>query len=439
MRTCPRDVGTKAVARSASNSVAADARRQGAAANRPGAASAPLVRDGGGATEYIAVTASLIALACAAELARRGHRARRRERVLAEEATRTTLRTAALAAPALRSGLRREPARKALRHLRALLGTPAVALVDTDGLLAWNGAGSGHSGEAHALAATAMREQRTCVVDQIHCGDPSCPVTTAVVAPLLVDRKPVGALLALGSAPSTSLVEATAEVGSWVSGQLELAELDRSRERLIAAETRALRLQISPHFVYNCLTTITSFVRTNPERARGLLLDFADFARYTFRSSRNFTTLDEELRSIDRYLALERARFGERLQFSVRIAPEVLPVQVPFLCLQPLVENAIRHGMEGRSGVGRITVTALDAGAEAHLTVEDDGVGMPEEKVTRILAREATSSGGIGLANVDERLRTLYGDAYGLVIESRPEAGTKVCLRIPKFRSGVLE
>ena len=113
---------------------------------------------------------------------------------------------------------------------------------------------------------------------------------------------------------------------------------------------RALRAQISPHFIYNSLTTIASFVRTDPERARELLLDFADFTRYSFRRHGEFTTLAEELRSIDRYLTLERARFGDQLRVTLRIAPEVLPVAVPFLCLQPLVENArpARPGDEGR-------------------------------------------------------------------------------------------
>ena len=130
-----------------------------------------------------------------------------------------------------------------------------------------------------------------------------------------------------------------------MSTQLELAELDQSRARLVRAEVRALRAQISPHFVYNALTTIASFVRTDPERARELLLEFADFTRYSFRSHGEFTTLAEELRSIDRYLTLERARFGDRLEVRLQIAPEVLPVAVPFLGVQPLVENAVRHGL----------------------------------------------------------------------------------------------
>ena len=114
-----------------------------------------------------------------------------------------------------------------------------------------------------------------------------------------------------------------------MSGQLELAELDASRTRLMEAEVRALRAQISPHFIYNSLSAIASFVRTDPDRARELLLEFADFTRYSFRRHGEFTTLAEELRSIERYLLLEQARFGDRLRVTLQIAPEVLPVGDP--------------------------------------------------------------------------------------------------------------
>ncbi len=120
------------------------------------------------------------------------------------------------------------------------------------------------------------------------------------------------------------------------------------------AELRALRAQISPHFVYNSLAAIASFVRTDPERARELLLEFADFTRYAFRRGGEFTTLADELRNVERYLALEQARFGDRLRVQIMVAPEVLPVAVPFLAVQPLVENAVRHGLEGSAQVGQI-------------------------------------------------------------------------------------
>lgn len=227
------------------------------------------------------------------------------------------------------------------------------------------------------------------------------------------------------------------EVARWISVQLELAELDRSRTRLIEAEIKALRAQISPHFIFNSLAAIASFVRTDPERARELLLEFADFIRYSFRRHGDFTTLADELHSIDQYLALVRARFGDRLSVTLQIAPEVLPVALPFLCLQPLVENAVKHGLEGAVTRSRITIGARDAGAEAEVVIEDDGVGMDPGELRAILRGEGGTSTGIGLSNVDERLRQVFGDDYGLVIETGTGAGMKITVRIPKYRAGV--
>jgi two-component system LytT family sensor kinase len=257
-----------------------------------------------------------------------------------------------------------------------------------------------------------------------------------VLAPLVVEGRVVGALAAFDEEAPAGLVRATTEVARWVSGQLELAELDASRARLAEAEVRALRAQISPHFVYNALTAIASYVRTDPEHARELLLEFADFTRYSFRRHGDFTTLAEELRSVDRYLALERARFGDRLAVKVRVAPEVLPVAVPFLCLQPIVENAVHHGLEGKPGTGHVTILAEDAGSECRVSVEDDGIGADPDRMRRVLAG-TDDSDSVGVANVDERMRSVYGDEYGLVVETGVGLGTKVTLRFPKYQAGV--
>ncbi|MER6583568.1 histidine kinase, partial [Nonomuraea sp. NPDC001023] len=245
------------------------------------------------------------------------------------EATFTALHVAGLAAPALRGGLDRDSARKAVRHLHALLGTRAVAITSTDAALAWNGP---CTDDVLTYARTTLAAGRA----QVFAGRPH----GAVVVPLTVDDTVVGTLAAFDEEVSAALVRAVTELGRWVSGQLELADLDASRRRALEAEMRALRAQISPHFVYNALTTIASFVRTNPKRARELLLDFADFSRYALRRAHDFTTLADELTCVDRYLLLERARFGDKLRFSLQVAPEVLPVPVPFLCLQPLVDPA---------------------------------------------------------------------------------------------------
>ena len=222
------------------------------------------------------------------------------------------------------------------------------------------------------------------------CEDLECPLRWAVIAPLTGEEGVLGALVAYGSRESAVLVRAATEVARWVSVQLELAELDRSRTRLIEAEIRALRAQISPHFIFNSLAAIASFVRTDPERARELLLEFADFTRYSFRRHGDFTNLADELRSIEQYLALAGARFGDRLKVTLQVAPEVLPVTLPFLCLQPLVENAVKHGLEDSRNECRVTIAAQDAGAEAMVTIEDDGVGMDPAVLRGILAGERT-------------------------------------------------
>jgi len=358
----------------------------------------------------------------------------------ADRATFRTLHTASLAAPALRAGLTQTSAERSLRHLRALLGTPAAALTDTSGVLAWDGLGHHHAAETAQVIADLPDGAPTRIAQTAVCSAKGCPIRQLVISPLVVEEVIVGTLVVGAPHATGNLVRAANEVAAWVSGQLELARLDDSRTALMEAEVRALRAQISPHFIYNSLGAIASFVRTDPDRARELLLEFADFTRYSFRSHGDYTTLAEELRSVERYLLLEQARFGDRLKVTLRIAPEVLPVAVPFLCIQPLVENAVRHGLEASAdkddGVGRLSITARDLDQECVIEVEDDGTGEDPERVRRALAGDA-SMDSVGLGNVDARLRNAYGDDYGLVVETAPGAGTKVIVRVPKFAPGV--
>jgi two-component system LytT family sensor kinase len=388
----------------------------------------------------VAVVAVLAALSGAVAAVVRLRRGRRRIATTMQRATYDVLHTAALAAEPLRGGLTEASAGKAARHLRKLVGAVGLTIANADRCLAYDGRGAHHSAQLAAAAGRAVRASRSIVLNlsDLPCDRMDCIVRGAVVAPLAgPDGKAAAALVAVADdQPAPGLVQATLEAARWAGSQLALAELDSSRERLARAEVRALRAQISPHFIYNALTAIASFVRTDPERARELILEFAEFTRYSFRAHGDFTTLAEELRSIDRYLTIERARFGDRLQVRLQIAPEVLPVGLPFLCLQPLVENAVRHGLSRKPGVGMVSIEARDAGAECHITVEDDGVGM--DPVVFGSDRPETDDGQhVGLSNVDDRLRSVFGDHFGLVVETAPGAGTKVSMRVPKFHPGV--
>lgn len=237
-----------------------------------------------------------------------------------------------------------------------------------------------------------------------------------------------------------AVTERAALTATWVGQRLpDLLRHDQG-DRAARAELRALRAQISPHFTFNALGAIAAMMRTDPDRARELLLDFADYTRYSFGRHGDYTTLAEELRAVETYLALERARFGERLRVRVLVPPEVLGVPLPFLVLQPLVENAVRHGVESSAAGGSVSVTVEDEGHNVRLEVDDDGPGMDPEVLSSYLAGLPTAESarsGFGLRSVDERLRAVYGDSYGLVIETAPDAGTKIIARIPKYHPQV--
>ena len=369
-----------------------------------------------------------------------------------ERAVHTALHTASLAARSLRGGLTAESASDALAPLRSLTSADGVALYDASTQLlaydaeesqVWDDTSVAAAGQAAARALSSGR--RVLVNDP--CGAES-PVRALVAQPLISAGSGAGTLVVAATLrPGPGRLGAIDEVARYVSDQIELADLDAARARLDRAEVLALRAQISPHFIYNALNTIASFVRTDPDRARELILEFADFTRYSLRAAGEYTLLSDELRNIDRYLTLERARFGPRLDVRLQVAPEALSVVVPFLALQPLVENAVRHGLAANGG-GTITIVARDEGTDCVITVEDDGIGMDPELLrsgaidaldppTGADATDESAGAHVGLSNVDHRLRAAFGNDYGLVVETGIGAGTKVGMRVPKFRAGI--
>ncbi|HEV7979636.1 sensor histidine kinase [Amycolatopsis sp.] len=320
----------------------------------------------------------------------------------------------------LNDGLAGPRARRAVKALRHLLGVQGLGMADLSGATMW-------SGQPSADAATAALLEEV-----LHTEAPSGR-PPLVALPLHVNDELAGVLVISGDAKMAAAKEATA----LVVHALERGRLEASADQAAQAELRALRAEISPHFVYNALTVIASQVKSDPDRARDLMLDFADYTRYSLARHGEYTMLSDEFHAIETYLALQRAVLGERLQVQVRVAPEVLAVAVPYLVLEPLVENAIRHGIEPRSGAGLVQVRGEAEGNECVISVEDDGVGMEPEKAKAILAGRG-DAGSVGLANVDRRLRSVYGPWFGLVVETEVGAGTRVVVRVPRFQPGVM-
>jgi LytS/YehU family sensor histidine kinase len=371
--------------------------------------------------------------------------------------------------PYLRQGLNAATADRTAKALRPLVGDgrATVVLTGVTEVLGWAGPGRRAHGTGPRLptplreivengrAGALVPDEDLSPAGRSHqCGlggcSPSCLLGPGVAVPLVVRDRPVGCLAVLASrdepAPDP---EQVAGVAGLLALHLELAELDREAQLAADARLDALRAQINPHFLFNTLNTIASKARTDPGAARQLLLRLADFFRYSTRQDGQFAEFAQEYFFVRTYLALEQARFGDRLEVRYDIDPQVLGVQVPVLVIQPLVENAVRHGLTTADEGGTVTLRArVDPLARATaIVVHDNGTGMDATTLQRVVRggpvtgdgvgrRNGTAVGdgeasGVGLANISRRLDNLFGDQYTLDIRSRPRHGTTVELRLP--------
>jgi len=224
---------------------------------------------------------------------------------------------------------------------------------------------------------------------------------------------------------STVLAVAT-PIKIWNSARIE-HRLQEQETLLLAAKIEALKSQINPHFLFNTLTSISSLIRSQPDTARMLIIKLSALLRRLMRSHEHFVSLREELESVDEYLDIEVVRFGQTLRVHKEIAPDTMDLVVPSMILQPLVENAIKHGLARKIGPGSITIRATRAEGRAVVEVDDDGMGFLMERLDQPM------SSGIGLANVRERLRVIYGASGHLTLASEPGKGTRARIEIPEM------
>ena len=362
-----------------------------------------------------------------------------RTRGIPEDAMQAALHAATATLPHLRRGLNNRTAERAVPNLRELTGAAAIALADTRAVLAIEGEGREQvrPGDLLSRLLERARDNRLHIVPRLVSSDPTCPLRSAVLAPLIAQDQRIGTLIAFYRSvgrPSHHELRVVQEAASLVSAQVELSLVAAQEERLAQAELRALRAQISPHFIYNALAAVAGDIHARPEEARDLLIDFAEFTRYLFRDGRSYVTLGEEIEHVERYLRLEQARFRGILHVTVDVPESTRGAVVPAMSVQPLVENAVRHGVERGAGTGRVTISAQIVGGDVELRVSDDGVGIEPERFEAVLAG---AGGGIGVSNVDARLRATFGERYALKIESAVSEGTTAVMTVPNLRGEV--
>lgn len=204
-------------------------------------------------------------------------------------------------------------------------------------------------------------------------------------------------------------------------------ELERVEKRLVESRLNALRLQLEPHFLFNTLNAISCELDADPVLAREMIEDLGTLLRRSLDcQDRAEVTLAQELALLDHYIAIQKLRFGDRIRITVKAQPAALPAMVPSMLLQPLVENAVRHGLEGRLTGGRISVSAEFAGDQLHIAIRDDGLGLPS-------AWQMESCTGLGLRVTRERLEALYPEpgAHTFTMARRKRGGTEVAIRMP--------
>ncbi len=213
----------------------------------------------------------------------------------------------------------------------------------------------------------------------------------------------------------------------WNSFRTE-RKLEAQQRLATEARLRALTYQINPHFLFNTLNSVSALIRTDPAEARQVVSKLSNILRRLLRKTANLTSLREELAFIDDYLAIEMVRFRDKLRFEREIAPETLDFQVPWMLLQPLIENSIKHGLGPKVEGGTIRIRSRIVRQRLQLTIEDDGVGIPESSLQSLLGQ------GIGVSNVNERLKVIFGEHYRMDVDSKAGEGTRFEIEIPEYQ-----
>ncbi|MEQ6356936.1 sensor histidine kinase [Lysinibacillus sp. M3] len=342
-----------------------------------------------------------------------------------------------------RKGLNEESCRTVAEIIKREIKVEAVAITDTNGILAHVGVGEDHH-VIHQEIITALTKRvlvegriiTATSAKEINCPYEDCPLSAAIVLPLKVQHKTVGTLK-LYFINVSSLTGAKKELAEGLSrlfsSQLEYAEIEQQRKLLKDAEIKALQAQVHPHFFFNSLNTISSLIRTDADEARALLIKLSTFFRSNLQGARQMLIpLKNEIDHVEAYLSIEQKRFPNRYNVKFHLDESLFDVQIPPFTLQPLVENAIYHAFKNRKE-GKIDVKVQRINNKLVLLTEDNGCGMRKEQVKQLGKTIMQSEQGTGTAlwNIYQRIHEIYGTDADFHISSTLDVGTKIMIQLP--------
>ena len=335
--------------------------------------------------------------------------------------------------------MRRDTASAVCGILMDELQPGAVAMTDKTDILAFLGPEGtvAHGPIRTDITRQVLDEGRLLVTDTVTNADvPS--FGAIVIAPLKTRGETIGTLKLYypsRKAITDVTIELISGLAELLSNQLEIAEADHAYQLAKEAEIQALQAQISPHFLFNSMNIIISLIRTNPDEARKLLSSLSFFLRQNLEgTTAKMVTLQQELAHVEAYLMIEEARFVDKLKVCIDVDPAILQEKIPPLTLQPIVENAITHGIKDLDADAKVEIRIYPNEDMIHITVKDNGKGMDAERLATLGQQQVVSDKGtgLGLYNVNRRLMMTFDENSGLAIDSLPHAGTKISFQIPK-------
>lgn len=345
--------------------------------------------------------------------------------------------------PYLRQGLTKETASIIAKIVKNISNVPAVAITDKENVLAFIGTGCKKHPIGYPIRTNATvnaiksgeikiiknKKEFNCKIKNCN-----CPLESAVIVPLFNKDKVIGSLKFYETKKgkiSKDLIKFASGIGKLLNMQIELAELDRQSQLATKAKLDALQAQVNPHFLFNALNTINMYINKDPEFARKLIVKLSTLLRYLLANYGRFITLGEELSYIENYVVIENARFKDKLRIIFDIDRNIKEIKIPVFTVHPLVQNAIIHGILPKEIGGTVKISAHSQFDGVLITVTDDGIGIEEDKIEKIYKHGFGTGCGVGIPNVNERLKILYGEEYGLKIESEYKKGTKAYFKVP--------